>query len=176
MSIAPVSAIFTFKLILPFNILTLSTNDLLIVVESLLNFNVIAVESLLNLVVIAIESNKILALIAVESDLNLPAETAESLRSLSRIELILSINAPLALVPSIMILLDKETVSRANLLASMFAVSAILTFRFILLLKLVAIVEESDLSLAVMTVESNKIFALNSLTLSVKAPPEDAPS
>ena len=170
-SIFAVSDIFNLRFILPFNKLAVSLIKLCSTVESDLSLVVIAVESDLNFVVIAVESNNIFALIAVESDLSLAADTEESDLSLSLIEVILSINAPLALEPSKIILLDKETVSRANLLLNMFAVSAILSFKLILLLNTV----ESDLNFAVITVESNKIFALKSLTLSDNAPPVDAP-
>ena len=81
-----------------------------------------------------------------ESDLNLDADTDESALSLSLIELMLSISAPLALVPSDKILLERETVSLANLLFSMFEVSAIFSFKLILLLKLVEIVEVASKS------------------------------
>ena len=101
LNIAAVSAIFTFRFILAFNKLAVSLIKPCNTVESDLSLVVIAVESDLSLAVIAVESNNIFALKPV---------------TLSPSAL------PVALVNKF-ILLDKLTVSRANLAFNIAAVS-----------------------------------------------------
>ena len=127
------SAILTFRFILPFNAAALSTNDVFIIVESACIFN------------------------------------------LNRF--ILSVKADPELAVNISILFDNDTVSLAILLLSIFAVSAILTFKFILPFNAkalstneVLIFVESDLILVTNTFESKRIFSLTNLMLSPKAP------
>ena len=111
-SIEVVSAILSLKLILPFNALALSTNDLLITVESFLN-----------LVVILVESNNIFVINEVESFLNLAAVTAESLFNLSLMALTLSESAVLEPDRTKSILDDKLSVSFPILLLNILEVS-----------------------------------------------------
>ena len=164
-------------------------NLLVISVESDLSLAVIAVESLLNLLVISVESALILFAKAVESERNFVLKSKESLPILSFILVTLSVKAEPAEVVKLSILRDKETVSRANLLVNIFAVSDIFNLRFILPfnklavslinpcntvesdLSLAVIAVESDLSLVVITVESNNIFALKPVVLSPSAVP-----
>jgi hypothetical protein len=74
----PVSDIFTFRLILPFNKLAVSLINPCNIVESDLSLVVIAVESLLNLEAMLVESDLSLAVISVESFLNFAVIAVES--------------------------------------------------------------------------------------------------
>ena len=112
LTIDAVSAILSLRLILTFNALALSTNDLFIVVESLLN-----------LVVILVESNNIFVINNVESFLNLAAVTAESLLNLSLIASTLSESALLDPAFTKSILADKLSVSFPILLLNILEVS-----------------------------------------------------
>ena len=140
LTIADVSEILSLKLILEFKVLALSTNDLFIMVESLLS-----------LVVILFESNNILAINAVESLLNLAAVTDESLNNLSLIAFTLSESALLDPERAESILADKLSVSFPILLLSIVDVSDILMLLDIMLAvsvflsKLLTIVDVSEI-------------------------------
>ena len=80
---------------------------------------------------------------------------------------------------NLLILSEREAVSRAKRSLNIAAVSEILTFKFILLLKAVSfvtkeepIVVESDLNLLVIAIESCLIFVLIFPILSANAPPD----
>ena len=173
-NIDAVSEIFTFKFIRPLSALELSINDRFIVVESDLNFVVMTIES----VKIAARKTRALStndrLIVVESDLSFVVIAVESNKIFALKPDTLSPNAVPVEADNLLILYDKDAVSRAKRDVSIAAVSAIFTFKLILPFNALAlstndplIVVESDLNLVVMTVESVKIAARKTRALSI---------